>query len=476
MLFWLLACEPGSVALLPPDSGHVDSPATDDTGGSTPGTDDSTDTTTTDSDTGVAVNDFVLTLDPDVVTMVHATWPADGVESWVEYRWEGEDWLVAPVVAPGDAVLLGIPSETEVEARSADVVGGEAVYGTPATITTGSLPRDLPLPQVEAWEPDLAEPAAYAMISVAGGDYTYEPPYWIEIFDREGRVVWYKEVADDLMTFYPTVALDGTHIWFEGDNIFHFGRGTPYVQRQTLDGRWAEAIEVADMGQAVGEGPDGSFFYEQRARNSHGLGHVDPDGTITTVWDCTAWMDAHDLQSDLCDMNTTNWSAAHDSVLASMFESSTVFEIDLATGEPIRQMGQIEEGDPYTFSPPNSMFDYQHDAYWTDAGTLLASTHIDGRSGVQVAAEYEVDDTTKTLTRIWSYVSTDMWATQVGEAVRLPNGNTTQGYGQDGAVREVTPDGTVVWQVTWEKDSSGYRVVGHLSLFDDLYALNVGPG
>jgi hypothetical protein len=70
-------------------------------------------------------------------------------------------------------------------------------------------------------------------------------------------------------------------------------------------------------------------------------------------------------------------------------------------------------------------------------------------------------------------VSTDIWAEQVGEARRLPNGNTMQGYGQNGAVREVTSDGEIVWHVSWVTPPS-QRTVGHLSLIEDLYALNVG--
>ena len=86
-----------------------------------------------------------------------------------------------------------------------------------------------------------------------------------------------------------------------------------------------------------------------------------------------------------------------------------------------------------------------------------------------------MDDSTRTVTRVWEYVSTDRYATQVGEALRLDSGNTVQGYGQDGAVREVTPEGETVWEAAWAKDAYGYRVVGHASFIPDLYALNRGP-
>ena len=407
--------------------------------------------------------------------MLHAAWtPPETGSASVEYRFEGEEWLVAPPTADGAAVLLGIPADTSVEARVVVAGGGTEVPGASTTATTGSLPKDLILPVVESWSPELAYDADFVMISVSGGSYTYMPPYWIEILDRSGRVVWYKQIDDYMMTFYPTVSLDGTHIWYEGSNIFGFGGSDPYVVRRTLDGRWSETLTIPDMGQAVAEGPEDGFVYEQRTNNTNGLGRIDAAGTTSTVWDCAAWMRDRNVRAENCWMNTSNWSEERNTVLASMFEADTVFEIDLATGEPIRQMGQLEVGEPYRFDPEESTFAYQHDVYWTDAGTLLASTHVPDQSGVQVAAEYTVDDKTRTLTRIWSYTSTDRWATQVGEAVRLPNGNTVQGYGQDGAVREVTSDGTIAWEVSWPEDDQGYRVVGHSSMIPDLYALNQG--
>jgi len=329
------------------------------------------------------------------------------------------------------------------------------------------------LPDVALYDPTIAYEAEYAMISFAGGSSGYGPPWWIQIFDRDGRVVWYHKVEDNLMSFYPYVSLDGTHIWFDADDIFGTGTGHPFVQRQTLDGRWVVKLDVEAMGEAFTEGPDYSWYYEYRtgwgAGDTVALAHLEPDGSKELIWNCT-----NEHESYLCWMNTCNWSESHNTVLASAFESGTVFEIDLSTGDVIRQMGQLTSGDPYDFDPPESMFNYQHDPHWLDTGNLLVSTHdADGTPGKQIAAEYTVDDSTQTLTRVWSYVSKDIWAEQVGEARRLPNGNTVQGYGQNGAVREVTSDGETAWYVSWVSPPS-QRTVGHVSLIQDLYALNVG--
>lgn len=427
-------------------------------------------------DTGSPITAFTLSVDDEVRTMVRAAWPDDGAtEAWVEYRFDGGDWLVAPRVDATSAVLLGLPPATDVEARLVSIVGGETVTSAPADVTTGSLPSSVIAPTVSVANLDLADPAPWLMISVATGGWTFEGPYYVVIVDRQGRVVWYDEVPQELMSFYPSVARDGTHIWYDAADVFGMSAAESSVHRRTLDGRWATRLAVPNMGQAIAEGPDGAFFFEHRTSAEKQLRRLAADGTTTTEWDCAAHFDTIGVSARGCDMNACNWDEARDTVLVSQFVTDTVFEIDLATGEPVRQMGQLDEGAPYTFDPPESMFAYQHDPHWTADGTLLVSTHIDGVNGTQVAAEYVVDDATRTLTRVWAYTSTDAWATQLGEARRLPNGNTLVGYGQDGALREVTPDGTVVWHAEWPRDDYGYRVVGHASAIDDLYALNRGP-
>jgi hypothetical protein len=426
--------------------------------------------------TPTPVGPLALEVDAEVVTMVHATW-SDPLEreGWVEYRFEGEEWRVAPLLEPGLAVLLGIPAEAAVEARV--VAQGEdgVVYSDVASTTTGSLPKGLLLPEIVVWDASSAYGAEYVMISVAHGDYTFSPPYWIQILDRQGRIVWYQETPDSLITFFATVALDGTHLWWEGSDIFGAGVGRPRVVRQTLDGRWSTTQGLLGMGEAIAEGPDYSWYVEMRS-GTFGVVQVLEDGSQSTLWDCGEWMAERGLAAHGCYLNACNWSGETGTVLASSFTANNVFEVDVSTGEVRRQMGQLGGSDAYTFDPPAAMFDYQHYPYWLENGNLLVSTHEEGVPYLQVAAEYEVDDASRTLTRVWSYTSTDRWATQVGEALRLPNGNTVQGYGQDGAVREVTADGVPVWEAVWPRDLSGYRVVGHASFLTDLYALNRGPG
>ena len=54
----------------------------------------------------------------------------------------------------------------------------------------------------------------------------------------------------------------------------------------------------------------------------------------------------------------------------------------------------------------------------------------------------------------------------MGEAHRLPNGNTLHNYGSNARLREVTPEGQVVWDVQW----SG-SLIARSTPIEDLYAL-----
>ena len=47
------------------------------------------------------------------------------------------------------------------------------------------------------------------------------------------------------------------------------------------------------------------------------------------------------------------------------------------------------------------------------------------------------------------------------------------GYGSGGALVEVTPDGELAWEILFAVDEWTFQI-GHMTLLDDLYALNEG--
>jgi hypothetical protein len=216
------------------------------------------------------------------------------------------------------------------------------------------------------------------------------------------------------------------------------------------------------MAYTYDELPDGTLAYDAWSDEVMGLRTRAPDGTLTDVWSCLDWLPAgHDRWA--CGTNTVVWSAARGTYTWSLYDLDTVLEVD-PSGGVVGAWGR--EG----AEPIDAALQLQHYPNWTAAGTLLLHTQDAGEKDVQWAREFSWDDATNGLTEAWSYEADDRYAECSGEAVRLANGNTLINYGCGGAVREVTADGAVVWEL----DTGG--LVGHQTLIADLYAVNAGPG
>ena len=62
--------------------------------------------------------------------------------------------------------------------------------------------------------------------------------------------------------------------------------------------------------------------------------------------------------------------------------------------------------------------------------------------------EFQVDPDQGTLEEVWSFVHPDgRHISHLGDARRLPGGNTLISWSPEGRVMEVTPDGDIVWEI-----------------------------
>lgn len=416
----------------------------------------------------------------DVGTIAYVSWHQSAPSSsWVEYEVDGETRATPAVDRDGgthEQVLLGLPGDTEISWRvviheehsELDKWQSEA-----QTLTTDAVPADFPTIDVPVWEPDQAHGAdfVFGSVDINGGD-PYTGPFWLYIADREGRVVWWRDLDWD-MSMFPRVARDGTHLAWDQRTFFDTIGDSSRVMRTTLDGAWSIETPAAGMGWTWDETEHGSIVFDRTIGTSDlQLVERDDAGDETVIWDCTAWLAStfDGVDPEACYTNTTNYSADRDTVLWSTYWGDYVAEIDRSTGAVLWYAGALDGG--LAFDPPEAAFDLQHYPNWTPDGTLLVSTHIAGVDGEQRAREFEVDTDAGVLTEIWSYGEgvTEVWAKYSGDAVRLDNGNTVQNYGTGGELREVTPDGEIVWSFQFGDSFT----VGHADLITDLYALNEG--
>ncbi|MCB9779685.1 MAG: hypothetical protein H6742_14060 [Alphaproteobacteria bacterium] len=454
------------------DGGATDVDTDADTDGGTDGGVDSGSGT----DGGTHTEGVSARLHPELESLIYVEWTQEGpATAWVEYSFDGED-RVTPTydVDDGDQslLLLGVPYAQSVawEVHLDDGLG-DTVLGS-GTISTPDLPDDFPEPELLTSDAAHYEPTGtYLLGSInqdrggwAGGTY------WKWIMDREGRIVWLHETPDENWSIFLRVSVGGDHIlWDEATywNEFDEGAGSK-VHRWYIDGTEIREIATRGLHHAFTELPDGTLAWGQADGGSENLVTMGPDDSSPSIlWRCRDFHSEVGSRSS-CQSNTVYYSTDRDSFLFSFYTTDTLVEIDASSGETMWWAGGVRDG--FTFDPPSSQFAWQHGMMWTDEGTLLMSTKDTafGWPSETYAREYQVDFDAGVLKNTWTYGEGEgILADTAGEAHRLPNGNTLHNYGAAAHIKEVTTDGDIVWEVTWNSE----RLIGRTTFIEDLYDL-----
>jgi len=456
-------------------TGDDDVMADDDDSGGNADDDDSS------SPTHAPLGDVTVSLHPEVATVPVVAWTQHTATAagWVQYSFEGRDWMRSPTrsctAGEHSQALFGVPAETEVTVRLVNEIDGRRLFSeaTP-TVVTGELPRELPEPLRKIWDREATSSENWFLASLEyQNEDWYRGPWYLFVLDREGRIVWYYSVPHNRCTMHARIARDGSHVLLEETTIYQGDQGEDSrIRRLTLGMGYDEEIPVPFLGSTFAETDDGTILFDDYSDFPiTWLSELMPDGSLRRIWNCNQWGHEFDLNVWGCDPNETIWVPETDTVLWSMWGSDTVVEVTRDKGELLHQFGRVADG--WSFDPVKSRFEMQHYPYYTDAGTLLTSTHTVSNPPEQRAREFVVDADAQSLVEIWSYgEGVGRYATYAGEALRLPNGNTLINYGTGADLREVTHDKQVVWEVEWDDT----YLIGHVSPIDDLYALDRGPG
>ena len=149
--------------------------------------------------------------------------------------------------------------------------------------------------------------------------------------------------------------------------------------------------------------------------------------------------------------------AMHDGrVLMSLRTTAGIIAVDRASGEP-------------TLHIPPSVVSHQHAPVELANGHVLAFDNGNFRSGSHVAFSRVVEVDPATNEVVWSYadpVVNSFYSAFMGNAQRLPNGNTHVTESATGRLFEVTPDGELVWEY----------VIPWFDEYPDEAARKTGPG
>lgn len=418
--------------------------------------------------------------------VVQVNWSGTDGPSHVEYGTSADALTMSTATDDGGSEhsfdLFGMPSVTDVFYRGV-TDDGKVERTCEGSLQTPNLVPGLPQLLVTTDTTSLESTEPFVLGSVLPFDQPVSQATFI--INRQGQWVWYDNAVATAMppTERPQTifAPDGQGLLA---NQFPFDRanGADDVQRWSLEDEVLDTRPTPGAHHVFVELPDGGLAYPAiDVRSWHDpdvdadipvvgddLIELHTDGTTRVVW--SSWDGDFPVEKsqewesnfypqgkDWTHANSLYYYADTDTYLLSLGHLETIVEISRSTGKATRSFGK--DG-TYKFGPDAIEFWLQHDAHWIDAAhtQLLVFATLANPDPTQPpppapsgAIEYSVDDAKHEINTVWNYgIEPDLGidSLALGQADRLSNGNTFVNWGEKGIIREVTPDGTVAWELT----------------------------
>jgi hypothetical protein len=257
--------------------------------------------------------------------------------------------------------------------------------------------------------------------------------------------------------------LDDNTYWFNFDDT------GSRIHRIKIDGTIVATYDTPGLHHPFTELPDGTIVWGATSPPyGETIEELSPIGVQTRVWDSDTFLAQFPLTEEQKRFrsNALFWDQETGTYLISSYIGFYVLQIRRATGDVQRILGGNLPG-AWTIDPPDAGFHWQHGITYTPDRTLLLSMHESETSIEGVVREYEIDEAAETLHQVWTWgEGNGVEPIFAGEAHRLANGNTLINYGTSPVVREVTRDGTIVWELRWLVP----RFIGRSIFIEDLYA------
>jgi hypothetical protein len=146
-------------------------------------------------------------------------------------------------------------------------------------------------------------------------------------------------------------------------------------------------------------------------------------------------------------------------LIVSLRHTDQIIKINRITGEIMWRLGGIRNA--FTFLNDTLGFFHQHDARRVAPGRITLFDNGNFHSPpFSRAIEYEIDEVNKTAKLVWQFDhNKDVFAFAMGNAQRLPNGNTLIGWGTAAIpnMTEVDPSGNTVFELAMGDSLWSYR-------------------
>ena len=368
---------------------------------------------------------------------------------------DGRTPSVVPMDDRLELPLLGLLPNTAYELQVTAWGRAGTVAGERLSLTTGTLPDDLPSFRAGGSAP------SPGYLAFAAGVYGL-------VIDDTGRVVWYVRFAD------------GPSLNFQAQpNGRYVARPTtadpsdvePLVEFDVLGApvrRLGCARGLRPRFHDVLVGRDGSWWLmcdETRVMDLSAFGgvpaaevtgtvvqHLDGSGALVFEWSAFDHFDITDLSEEERTGAAVNWTHgnaleldADGDLLVSFRSLSEVTKVDGRTGAVLWRMGGRRN--QFHFGGAGPPFLRQHGVRVTAEGDLLLLDNSGEAAGSR-AERYVLDEAGRTARLAGVYApAVAVRATLGGTTQHLAEGRTLVAFGDGGAVQEYDRHGSVVWQI-----------------------------
>ncbi len=389
-------------------------------------------------------------------TAIDVSWKSqDAGPSWVAFG-ETEDYThITPIKDDGTDehafTLVGLPPGTDVHLRAyTELADGTIASSWDRVYTSGSLTPMVRAGTVTVHEPDQVRDGVM-FISHVGERGS------LQLIDREGGVLWYLPTEQGYSSPGFAPSGEGGAFAFNVLNEDHsIDDGAIYVVG--LDGRVQQQVAVSGIHHTFGMHPDlGVASFSTEVRDVPTFGNVAGDRLLAldtndelrelfNSWDHLEVEVGDEWDSgffpgsyDWTHMNGATWHPERNSWLLSLNGPEDLIEVDGDSGE-VLDLFSLNDA---RYDPNASSITDPHGPDWTLDGDLLIFGGDDRESW---CSAYDVSQP-GVLKETWSHGRGEgLFGMALGEARQLTDGNILCNFGTAGVVRELTPQGQLVWE------------------------------
>lgn len=424
----------------------------------------------------VAIDDAEAVQSSEISTVMTVTWttdqPGTSVVEWGTDTGYGHRTTDDGTTSTTHTVVVpAMSTDSTIHWRARSVVDGTALVSEDQTVETEIQAQGLPAILVDGIEAGQFS-SGFRVLPLGGN------PAPIVVLDDAGKIAWWAYLPEDLVVTDSHIDIDNAHVDVLVADIHRTDDLGAVVRIPWATPSDQESIPLTLSHHAYVQTPDGHYVYLYADFKTFGseqvvgdkVIEVDANGqnprTLFSTWD--QWGDTMDIDKvreddtrfypgalDWTHGNSINYLPEEDAFIVSFHNLGTFIKLD-RDGTLEWTMGGPESSvssDLSLAGDSSTSFYDQHNPQLVDENHVILMDNgpydcLGDNGCYSQAAEYEIDWTSMTYTRTWTY---DWDQSHVillmGDVQQMANGNILTNWGYSGKMMEVTPDGQEVWGI-----------------------------